>query len=126
MLKMRYGVLAAALALVTMAAPLEAQRRGMGPRGPDLDRQMEQLTEVLSLTGEQVASVRAVLELQQEKRQELMGERRGDREAMRAAMTEVQEETHASLAEILSEEQMKKFQEHQAQRRRRGPGGGST
>ena len=125
MWKMRGTMAFAAVALMLVAAPLEAQRRGPGGRGmgPNLDQQIEQLTEVLSLDEEQVVSVRAILELQQERRRELMGERRGNREAMRAAMMELQEETTTELAEVLSEEQMEKYREHVAQRRR-GPGGG--
>lgn len=114
--------LAVAVALGALALPLQAQQRGPGQgrgMGPDLDRQMTELTEVLELTDEQTVEVRAVLEVQAEKRREMFaGGPRGDREAMRAAMMELQEETATMLAEILSEEQMEKYRAHVAERMR--------
>jgi len=120
----RIGMFAAALLLGAIATPLQAQQqRGMrGGMGPNLDEQMTELTEVLALTDEQAVSVRAVLEAQAEKRQEMFaGGPPGDREAMRAAMMELQEETQTKLAEILSEEQMEKYRAHMAERMRRRP-----
>jgi Spy/CpxP family protein refolding chaperone len=125
MFRKRVGGFAVILALGALALPLQAQQRGPGPgrgMGPDLDRQMAELTEVLDLTDEQAVEVRAVLEVQAEKRREMFAEGpRGDREAMRAAMTELQEQTELQLAEILSEEQMEKYRAHVAERMRRPP-----
>ena len=116
------GGLAIVLALGAIALPVQAQQRGPGPgrgMGPDLDQQMEELTEVLALTDEQAPKVRAVLEMQGERRREMFaGGPPGDREAMRAAMMELQEETEVELAEILSEDQMTKYRAHVAERMR--------
>lgn len=116
----------AALTVVMSAArmPVQAQGPGQrGGRGPNLDEQMERLVEQLELTDEQAESVRAVLEMQGERRREVFqgGSGGGDREAMRAAMAELREETNLQLAEILTEEQMVKFREIQASRRRGPP-----
>ncbi|MDX1393300.1 MAG: hypothetical protein R3195_02870 [Gemmatimonadota bacterium] len=123
---MTFRTVALAVVLTLMAIPVQAQQRGPGPgrgMGPDVDQQMAELTEVLSLSDEQAVSVRAVLEEQSEKRAEMFaGAPPGDREAMRAAMVQLREETEAQLTEILTEEQMSAYREHVAERmNRRGP-----
>lgn len=123
MLKNKLGALAFAFVLAAFVTPLQAQQGGRGAgRGPNLDEQMAQLTEELDLTEDQAASVRVVLEMQAERRQELFAGGGGDREAMRAAMMEMREETDLQLKEILTDEQMGKYTELMAARRqRRGP-----
>lgn len=122
MSKRMLAVLGLALSTTFAVAPLEAQqRRGGGGMGMNLDEQMAQLTEVLELDEEQAVSVRAVLEAQMERMQEMRASAGGDREAMRAAMMEAREETNAQLAEILTREQMEKYTELMAQRRRGPP-----
>jgi protein CpxP len=117
MSKKKLGVLAFAFALTAaVTAPLQAQGRGQGG-GMSIDDQMAQLTTALSLTDEQVGPVRELLEMQNERRQELRSSAGGDREAMRAAMMEMQEETSVQLKEILTEEQMTKYTELVAPRR---------
>jgi hypothetical protein len=115
----RLGAFAFVLALFAVVAPLEAQRGGPGGgRGPTVDEQIVALTDALSLTDEQVVSVRAVLEMATERRQEMFaGGPPDDRDAMRAAMMELREDTDTQLGEILSEDQMEKYAELMAQRR---------
>ena len=116
----RLGIAAVAAVLAVGIVPLEAQQRGPGGgRGPDIDEQMAQLTEQLELTEEQATSVRAILEVQGEKRQELFQSSGGDREAMRAAMMEMMEEVNVQLAEILTEDQMTKYTQILEERRQR-------
>lgn len=116
---------------IVMASPLQAQQqrgpggRGMGAgMGPNLDEQMELLTERLELTDEQAVSVRGILEAQAEKRSEAMQAMRGqgDRETMRSTMMALEEETSELLSEVLSEDQMKTYREVlEEMRPRRGP-----
>ena len=115
------STVAFSLFLLAATGPLEAQQRRGGGMGPNLDEQMAQLTEVLALTDEQVPQVREVLEVQAQKRGEMMEGMRGggDRQAMMAAMQELQQETHTLLAEVLSEEQMEKYDAHVAEMRQR-------
>lgn len=118
------GLAALTVLMSAVLMPVQAQGRSRGGgRGPNLDEQMETLVEQLELTDEQAESVRDVLEMQGERRREVFegGSGGGDREAMRAAMAELQEETNLQLAEILTEEQMVKFSEIQASRRRGPP-----
>lgn len=118
MLRKTFGAFAVAFALTALIIPLEAQQRGPGMRGPSLDEQMVQLTDALSLTDEQVISVRAVLEVQSARRDEMLADGPPeDRQAMRAARMGLREETETQLAEILSEEQMGKYAELVEQRR---------
>ena len=123
MSKRTLAVFGLALAAIFSATPLEAQQRAGrgGGMGMDVDEQMARLTEVLELDEDQATSVRAVLEAQMERMQELRSSAAGDREAMRAAMMEMREETDAQLAEILTKEQMEKYTEMMAQRRRGPP-----
>ncbi len=119
MWRTRFGLAALGLLVAAVSAPAQAQGGPGGRRGPDLDQQMAMLTERLELTGEQAKSVRAILEMQGDRRREVFQASRGDRAAMRAAMQEVQEETNALLADVLTEAQMKKYQEFQAELRQR-------
>ena len=127
MSKMTLRTMAFAAVLALIAIPVQAQQRGPGPgrgMGPDIDQQMAELTDALSLSDEQAVSVRAVLETQSEKRAEMFsGGPPADREAMRAAMMQLQEETEAQLTEILTEEQMAAYRVLVAERmnRRRPP-----
>ena len=127
MSRMTIRTMAFAVVLALIAIPVQAQQRGPGPgraMGPDIDQQMAELTEALSLSDEQAVSVRAVLEEQSEKRTEMFsGGPPDDRQAMRAAMMQLQEETEARLTEILSDEQMTAYRELVAERmnRRRPP-----
>lgn len=115
------SALAFSLVAFAIAAPLDGQGRRMGGMGPNLDQQMADLTEVLSLTDEQVPQVREILEMQGEKRREMMQGMRGsgDRQAMMSAMQTHQEETTTMLGEVLTDEQMEKYEAHVAEMRQR-------
>lgn len=123
MFKKNLATAAFALAMLAVVAPLDAQQRGQRGQGGQgsMDDRMARMTEALSLTDEQVGPVRAVFEMQAERAQELRSSAGGDREAMRAAMMDMQEETNVQLADILTEDQMKKYTELMASRRRGPP-----
>ncbi|MFQ5569214.1 MAG: hypothetical protein ACE5G0_06040 [Rhodothermales bacterium] len=96
-----------------------------------LAAQVEDTIEQLALTDEQEEPVRAILEENTNKRIELITNAResGSREAMMAMREDtaaLNEETEKKLAEVLTEEQLTKYQEIQAERasRRRGRRGG--
>jgi periplasmic protein CpxP/Spy len=81
-----------------------------GKRGmPTIDQQMERMTTALTLTDAQKPKVKAVLEDQQKKYQELRSET--DQEARRTKMQEIRKETETKMKGILTEEQFKKYQE---------------
>ena len=108
-----------ALMLVALAAavPLEAQAR----RGVSVEDQVTVLTERLELDEEQVPQVHAILQAQVEAGRERFQGLRGsmDRSAAMEIMQELQAETEAKLAEVLSDEQLEKYKEFVAEQRAR-------
>lgn len=81
----------------------------------------------LELSEEVAPGVKEVLWAQQEKRTELFASLRGSgsREGMREKMGALQEETVTALADLLTADQLEKYQEIQeSQRRNRGQRGG--
>lgn len=81
------------------------------PQGP------EHLLEAVQVTDEQKESVLAVLKTQHEKRREVHQQYRDSREEERAAMDALHSETVSLLSGILSEEQIRLFEEFIAQNR---------
>ena len=105
------GIVAlAVLSLVPLAA--QAWGRG-GHRGPSPERAVERLTDELSLSADQQAQVKALLEGTFAKREAL-------RETHRQEMDALRDETHESLAAVLSPEQVQKFDQLREQRREHG------
>jgi len=102
------GIIAlAALSLVPLAA--QAWGRG-GHRGPSPDRAVERLTEDLALTADQQTQVKTILEESFAKGTEM-------REAHRQEMEALRDQTHESLAAVLTPEQVQKFDELRDERR---------
>ena len=105
--KARLGVLAAAL----LAAGVAAAGGGPGHRGPDMDR----MAILLDLNDSQKVEVQKVLEEQREKMQTVREQHRAsgtrpspeDRQKMRETM---RQETVTKLQEVLTPEQIKKFE----------------
>ena len=86
-----------------------------------------ELVASLELSEEAAPGVKEVLWAQQEKRTELFASAQGSgsREGMREKMGAMQEETLTALADLLSADQLEKYQEIQeSQRRNRGQRGG--
>jgi hypothetical protein len=122
------GTFALLVTALAIAPPLHGQEPEGGQpqlseaQNARLDEQMADLTEQLALTDEQAVEVRKILEVQEEKRREAFqsASRRGARtrtSAGRSAirlMRDLQEETDLMLAEVLTEDQMAKFEEIRA------------
>lgn len=97
----------AALSLVPLAA--QAWGRG-GHRGPSPERAVERLTEELSLTADQQSQVKTIMEENFAKGAEM-------RQTHRKEMDALRDETHESLAAVLSPEQVQKFDQLREERR---------
>jgi Spy/CpxP family protein refolding chaperone len=136
-------MLTLAALLILIGAPLFAQDGGPGgpppgggppdgmdggvqqQRGPNIDRQLKQLTKQLSLTSDQQTSVKAILTEQHQKMSDLMqsmrpaaGQASSDEsqrpgpeqfEKMRTAMKALRNEANAKIAALLTESQLAKF-----------------
>ena len=96
---------------------------GRGMRGRTVEQQLTQLTEVLKLTDEQKPKIKAALEEQNKKMQELRGDTALSPEDLRAKRQTITQDTNKKLKEILTAEQFKKYEEWQQQQRGRGRGG---
>jgi Spy/CpxP family protein refolding chaperone len=100
-------------------------RSGMRQRGGGIERELSELTQVLALTGDQQAQVKA-----------LLIERRGKMQALRSSVTQptmeqmlaVRQEANGKIRALLNDDQKAKFAAWQQQRlqRWRGQGGGET
>ena len=108
----------------TLSVPANAQGRGgMGQRG--IERQLTELTQVLTLTGVQQSQVKVLLE-----------ERRAKMESLRSSgtpptmeqMMAVRQDTNGKIRDLLNDDQKAKFAAWQQQRmeQRRGQGGGGV
>jgi len=101
--------------------------QGGGGQRRSPEQQMTQLSEQLQLTDAQKPKVKAVLDEQTKKMQELRADTGASREDRRAKLQVIQEDSSKKMKEILTPEQFKKFQEQQQQMRarRNGAGGGA-
>ncbi len=85
----------------------------------------------LTLTDQQLAKVDTINLKYAKMRSGMRGQFQGDREGMMAKMQEMQQQKNAELKSVLTEEQMKKYEELLQQRRGfrgqgRGPQGGGS
>lgn len=112
-------------ALTVVPAQAQAQEAPSRRRGPDPEQRVAQLKERLELNDQQVEQVRALMQEQGEQRRAAFDEAREDRDAMREKMQEMRSRMDGRMAEILNEEQLKKWHELEQQMRRgpRGQGG---
>jgi Spy/CpxP family protein refolding chaperone len=115
-------LIASCFVLCTQA---NAQGRGHGFGG--VDRELNQLTQVLSLTSDQQAQVKPLLVAQREKVEALRSSSAGSEPAVQPARDEIEaihKDTDAKIAALLNDDQKTKFAAWQQQRReRRGHGG---
>jgi hypothetical protein len=123
-----------AVMVIGTAVSSSAQgRRGGGTpeeQKAAFDANFSELTTTLALTEDQSPKVKAILWTAQEKRQELMASMRGSgggagnlaRSGMREKMAEMDKATLASLTEVLTADQIKKYETFQASRQRGGQG----
>ena len=120
-----FALLAMALVVATSSS-LWAQGQGQGRRmgQVDIDSLVADLTEQLDLTEKQAVQLKPVLEKQYSGMRELMMAARqsGDRSTVQPKMAQLREQHHAEVAKILTEDQLKKYQEIQESSRRGGMG----
>ena len=109
------GLMACSTLVTAQDAPKDATKGGK--KGFSVEQRLEQMTTQLSLTDEQKPKVKAVLEDQQKKMQELRNET--DQDARRTKMQDLRKETDTKMKGILTEEQFKKYQE-MSQRGKKG------
>jgi Spy/CpxP family protein refolding chaperone len=99
--------------------PPQGEQRG---RGPNAERELNQLTVVLSLTPEQQTQVKSLL---QERRGKVEALRSGETPPSREQMETIRKDTDTKISALLNDEQKPKFAAWQQHRMegRRGPGG---
>jgi Spy/CpxP family protein refolding chaperone len=112
--------------LAVMALPAQSSTNAPAAGGPPGIRRpnAEQIAKDLGLSDDQKAKVKAVLEEQQKKMQELRANTGLSQEDKRAKMKEMRENFVEKMKEILTPEQFEKWQKAMQQRSRPGGGGG--
>jgi periplasmic protein CpxP/Spy len=96
------------MACSTLATAQDAPKKG-GKKGMTAEQRLDAMTTQLSLTDEQKPKVKAVLEDQQKKMQELRNET--DQDARRTKMQELRKATETKMKEILKPDQFTKWTE---------------
>ncbi|MGE0083067.1 MAG: hypothetical protein AB7S75_01465 [Desulfococcaceae bacterium] len=119
-----------AMAQTVSAAGLQRQM----PKVPDAEQIIANLTAELSLSGDQVAQIRPIIEDHTKKRDAVIekyaDQDRSGRQNMRAELDALRTEQDARLQEVLTEEQMVKYRAYtekkrqEMQNRMDGSGGG--
>jgi len=97
----------------------------MHQRGGGIERELSELTQVLALTGDQQAQVKALLIERREKMEAL---RSGGSQPNREQMEAIRQDANGKIRALLNDDQKAKFAAWQQQRmeRRRGQGGGEA
>jgi Spy/CpxP family protein refolding chaperone len=114
-----------AAVLATSSCALWAQSEQPGGemrRGPNIERELGQLTQALTLTADQQTQVKALLEQRRGKMEAL---RAGEAQPTREQMEGIRKDTDSKITALLNDDQKTKFAAWQQQRmeRRRGGGG---
>lgn len=121
----KFAYIAVISMIVLSAGVAQAQRREFSPEQMR-ERQQEaneELMAQLELSDEQAQKVAEILSAALDVRIEMIEEIRsgeGRRQGMREKMAEINDETEATLADVLSEDQMEKYNKILADRPRRG------
>lgn len=121
----KFAYIAVISIIVLSAGVAQAQRREFSPEQMR-ERQQEaneELMAQLELSDEQAPKVAEILSAALDVRIEMIEEIRsgeGRRQGMREKMAEINDETEATLADVLSEDQMEKYNKILAERPRRG------
>ena len=121
----KFAYIAIISIIVLSAGVAQAQRREFSPEQMR-ERQQEaneELIAQLELSDAQAPKVAEILSAALDVRIEMIEEIRsgeGRRQGMREKMAEINDETEASLADVLSEDQLEKYKKILAERPRRG------
>jgi Spy/CpxP family protein refolding chaperone len=106
-----------------LTAPANAQGRGgMGQRGGGIERQLSELTQVLSLTVDQQAQVKSLLIERREKMEAL---RSSGTQPTMEQMLAVRQDTNGKIRALLNDDQKVKFAAWQQQRMEQRRSGGT-
>ncbi len=90
--------------------PMAGMQQGAGPEARlDTNQRVQRLTQALGLTQDQQAKVRAILEQERSKIQQVRADTTLAPEARRPKMREIAQETNSKIREILTPEQKQKF-----------------
>ena len=120
-------VLLAAPFLVAIAVasqyPEAGGRRHVRERGhggpPSAEQRLKHMSDRLSLTSDQQAKIKPILEDEQKKMEDARNNASGDRHAMSEKFQQIQEDTAKQIGSILDDTQKKKFDEMEKERRER-------
>ena len=109
-------MMAVALGTLVACSMATAQESGTGTakkgkHGFSVEQRVETLKKDLSLTDEQVPKVKALLEEQQKKVQDIRADTSLDQQQRREKMRDVMQDQQKKMKEILTEDQYKKWQE---------------
>jgi protein CpxP len=132
-IKLVAGIALGALIAGTTVTAQESKegKKGDRPAGkgpPTVEKQLENMTKELSLTDEQKPKVKAVIEENRKKMEELYSQAGGDREKMRelrGKRKEIGDEQDKKLKEILKSDQYEKWEKMRDKMRKGGRKGGA-
>ena len=111
------------VASIAFATAQQGQGRGGGTPEERAKRQVERLTEQLSLTADQKKKIEAI-EVDLNKQSEAKMKNAQTDDARRAVYQEIQKLREEKYKPVLTADQIKKYQENAAQRQSRGQGQG--
>jgi Spy/CpxP family protein refolding chaperone len=120
---MALGGLVACSTLATAQDATNNVPKKSGKRGPSIERQLEQMTNQLNLTDDQKPKVKAALEDQQKKMQEMRGDTSLTREERQEKMQTIRADMEKKMKEILTPDQFEKWQKSRGQFQKKGPEG---
>lgn len=92
---------------------------GRGRMGPE--QQLQHMSEVLNLTGDQKDQVRTILQGRQQQMQSLRSDSSLSEEDRRGKMHSIFEESNGRIRALLNDDQKQKFDQMQQHMRDRGP-----
>lgn len=113
------GGLMACSTLATAADTTTPPAKKGGKKGFSVEQQMQRM-DTLGMTDEQKPKVKAVLEDQQKKMQELRNE--SDQDTRRTKMQELRKATETKMKGILKDDQFTKYKEMSQRGRKKGQG----
>lgn len=114
-MKMRYRVFVVVILCLSVTGVQNVFAQGQ----MDPEARIQQMISSLEITSEQEPKFREVMNAYFEKVRDAMMQGGGDRAAIMASIQELQAEQEKNLSGVLTEPQMAKYKEQQAQRRAR-------
>jgi Spy/CpxP family protein refolding chaperone len=120
------SIIFAALFLLGVMAFAQQQNPSTQPQHamPSVDEQLQKLTDKLSLTADQQAKVKSVLENAHQQAQTVKNDNTLSQDDRRTKMSSLHESAHAKIRNILNDDQKKKFDDWQQEMRNRTRQGG--